>query len=129
MSQAIVGAAFVDVVPPTPGVTPAPQVHADLGSAAIPVTVQTQGAANIATAQLTTSSSAQQMFAARATRRSLVITNIDSTNTVYFGAAAVTSSTGSAILPQTSMTIPTTAAVYVVAGAGTPVVTGAEAYD
>ena len=128
MSQTIQGA-YVAPNPPTPGTDPAPQVYASLGSTVIQVQTQTQGAANLATTQITCSGSAQQMFAARATRRSLVITNTDTTNTVYFGTAAVTTGTGSAILPNTSMGIPTTAAVYVIAAAGTPVATGAEAYD
>jgi len=128
LSQTIQGP-YVAPNPPTAGTDPAIQVYASLGAVAIPVTVQTQGAANLATTQLTVSNSAQQIFALRATRRSAVITNTDPTNTIYAGTAAVTASTGQAILPLTSLGIPTTAAIYLISSAGSPVATGAEAYD
>jgi hypothetical protein len=128
MSQSIQGA-YVAPNPPNVGTDPAPQVYASLGSAAIPVQVQTQGAANLATTQLTVSNAAQQIFAARATRRSAVITNTDTAITIYVGPAAVTTGTGQAILPQTSLGIPVTAAIYLICASGSPVATGAEAYD
>lgn len=115
--------------PPTSGVDNALQVYANLGSGSIVVTQVLSGSNFWATTQLTTSGSAQLLFAARATRRSAIVTNTDATNGVYVGLAGVTTTTGEFIAAGNSLTIPTTAAIYVVAAAGTPLVTGAEAYD
>lgn len=129
MPGQIIAGPYIAPNPPLAGTDNALQVYASLGAAVIPVQVQTQGAANLATTQLTTSGSAQQLFAARATRRSAVVTNTDTTNGVYVGNAGVTTATGTWIGPGSSLTMPVVVAIFVIAAAGTPVVTGAEAYD
>ena len=60
--------------------------------------------------------------AANAARGGLVVTNPSTTITVFIGSSAVTISTGQALLPGNSITIPTTADVYGVVAASTQTV-------
>jgi hypothetical protein len=128
--QSIQGAFYVATAPPNPGTDPAPQVYASLGSGVIQVQTNTAGAANLATTgAFTVSNTAQQLLAARATRRSCVISNLDTALTVFIGNAGVTTATGKSISPGNSLTIPTVTAIYVICASGSPIVDAAEAYD
>lgn len=88
-----------------------------------------QGAANIATSQVTANATATQLAAQRTGRGAITIMNLGTTP-VYLGAAGVTASTG-ILLPGTagaSVTIPTSAAVFGVASTGTQGVAVLETY-
>lgn len=76
-----------------------------------------KGSGTIATAQVSVGTASTQIVAARAGRGSVKITNLGTTD-VYIGVSGVTSTTGD-LLPGTkgaSITIPTNAAVFGVAG-------------
>jgi hypothetical protein len=115
--------------PPQSGDT-ALQVHANLGSQVIAVDQITTGAGFLATSQTAlNSSTATSVASARTTRRSLLVTNLDSTVTIYVGNSGVTSSTGQAVFAQNSLTIPFTGAVYAISASATPSVSVVEVYD
>ena len=88
------------------------------------------GADNIATNQVSITSAATAIVAARATRRSVLIINHGTTD-VYIGGAAVTTSTG-ILLAGTegaAIGIGTTAAVYGIVASGSQTVSYIEIYD
>lgn len=94
------------------------------------VGVTTQaGVANIATGQQALTTSAAQVVAPRATRRSVTIVNLSSID-VYIGNTGVTDTTGQLLLGTkgTALTLETTTAVYAVAATGTPSVSYLEEY-
>jgi hypothetical protein len=61
-----------------------------------------KGAANLASSQVTSTGTAATLAAARATRRSVLFTNKDTTGTVWIGPATVTSSNGQILGPGQS---------------------------
>ena len=88
------------------------------------------GADNIATNQVSITSAATAIVAARSTRRSVLIINHGTTD-VYIGGAAVTTSTG-ILLAGTegaAIGIGTTAAVYGIVASGSQTVSYIEVYD
>lgn len=87
------------------------------------------GAANYANGQVATSTTAGTLVAARATRRSVTIKNVDASITVYIGAATVTAANGMEIKAGQSINIDTTALIQVIAASGTPAVAYIETYD
>lgn len=94
------------------------------------VSVQTsKGAANYANGQVATSTTAATLVAARATRRSVSITNYDATITVYIGGATVTAANGYRLLAGQSVSIDATGLIQVIAASGTPTVGYIESYD
>lgn len=93
------------------------------------VTNVPKGAANQASGQVTTSTSAATLVAARATRRSVTIKNNDASIVVYIGPATVTSGNGMPLKGGESINIDTTALIQVIAASGTPVVAYYETYD
>lgn len=96
----------------------------------VPMAGGTQpGAANQANGQQALTTSAAQVVAARATRRSVLIVNLSTTITVYVGNTGVTSSTGIPVLPGAGVTIPSTTAQFAVAASSTPSVAYLEVYD
>ena len=95
----------------------------------IPVNPAESGTANMATAQTSVASTATQIVGVRATRRAVLITNPSSTVTVYLGSASVTTSTGQALLPGNSISVPTTLAVYGIVASSTQTVSSIEVYD
>ena len=93
--------------------------------------IPTSGAtANVSTEQEALSTTAEEAFGERLTRRSGIIQNLDSTITVYVGVnAQVASTTGRRLLAGESMPWNSTAAVWAVAASGTPSVAFVEFYD
>ena len=88
------------------------------------------GADNIATNQVSITSAATAIVAARSTRRSVLIINHGTTD-VYIGGASVTTSTG-ILLAGTegaAIGIGTTAAVYGIVASGSQTVSYIEVYD
>lgn len=88
------------------------------------------GASTLATTQVTVNSTATQIVAARTGRDAVIIVNLGTTD-VYIGVSGVTTSTGLLLLGTkgAAVSIPTTAAVYGIVGAGTQAVSVMEVYD
>jgi hypothetical protein len=123
-------AAGVSTAPPVDGTDYGLQVYANLGSEVVAVSQELQGAANFATGQVAlNASSATVILAARATRRSSLVTNSSASIVIYVGPAGVTTSTGQPIAAGASLTIPSTAAVYGIAASSTPTAAYSEAHD
>lgn len=93
------------------------------------VTIVPKGAANQASGQVATSTSAATFVAARATRRSVTLKNLDAVITVYVGPATVTSGNGMPLRAGESISIDTVALIQVIAASGTPSVAYYETYD
>ena len=98
-------------------------------STPIPVDPAESGTANYATGQIAVLSTVTAIVGVNATRRAVLVTNPDTTTTVYIGSAAVTTSTGQALLPGNSLSLPTTAAVYGRTTGSTITVSFIEVYD
>lgn len=99
----------------------------DNGSMTVNVT-QT-GAANVATGQVASSTTAGTLLAARTTRRGATFKNLDSSITVYIGPATVTAGNGMQLKAGESISVDTRALVQVIAASGTPTVAYIETYD
>jgi hypothetical protein len=95
---------------------------------AVAVTRQ-QGAANLSCSQVTTSTTSGTLAIARATRRSILIRNLDAAITVYVGTGTVTSSNGFPLLAGESCPFSWVGAINVIAASGTPVVAIADEFD
>jgi hypothetical protein len=113
--SAIIGKVGIDQT--TPGTTNGVQVNA------------VKGAANVAVAQTTTSTSAATLVAARATRRGVYIRNFDTSISVYIGPATVTSSNGMLLKAGESIFLTWVGLIQVIAASGTPVVGTVDEYD
>lgn len=100
-------------------------VYAPGGTGANPA----QGAATTANGQVTTSTTAGTLLAARATRRVAFFKNHDAAITVYVGIATVTAGNGVELKPGESMPWYGVGLVQVIAASGTPVVGYVEFYD
>lgn len=99
-------------------------------SSPIPVNPAESGAANLATNQITVSSSvATLLLAANATRRAVLVTNNDSTINLFVGQAGVTTSTGHKLAPGATISIPYVGATYGIAASGSPTASASEVYD
>ena len=79
--------------------------------------------------QLTASTTAQRLAQRRNTRRRLVIKNTDSSITVYIGKMGVSSTLGMSLLAGESISVMSTASVWVVAASGSPVVAWWDEFD
>lgn len=88
----------------------------------------TAGGTTLAAAHVTTSTGAATLVAARTGRRSVVIQNIDATDTVWIGPATVSASNGLRLKPGESVTLDTAALLQAIAGANTPAVAYVEIY-
>jgi hypothetical protein len=94
------------------------------------VDVLTQpGAANIANGQVTAGSASGPAVAARATRRSVLIRNTDTSNSAYVGTGAVSAANGFLLKAGESITIETTAAINCIRAAADVVLAFMEVYD
>lgn len=89
----------------------------------------TYGAAHFATSQVTASHTASLLAAARPTRRSGAVRNLDDLISIAYGGPGVTMSTGFVVKPGESQPVNTVAAIYVVAASGLPAVNFTETYD
>lgn len=92
--------------------------------------VSTGGAPNLATAQVSVTTSNITVAAARALRRSITITNVTGTSIIYCGNTGVTTSTGTYLASSagSSITLNTTVAIFCTVAATTQTVTVAETY-
>lgn len=88
------------------------------------------GAANLATNQVSVTNAATAIVAARAGRRAVMIIN-HGTTAVYIGGASVTTANGLFLTGTAgaAVSIPTTAAVYGIVSTGTQTVSYIEVYD
>lgn len=84
--------------------------------------------ANVASAQVTASSSPGTLAAARATRCQVTFKNIDASNTVWIGPATVSSSNGMQLLAGQSITVRGAILWQVIAPSGSPVVCVTDEY-
>ena len=75
------------------------------------------------TGQVSVLTTATIIIAANASRKAVLITNPSTTVTIYIGTSAVTATTGSALLPGSSLTMPTTAVIYGIVASTTTTVT------
>lgn len=87
------------------------------------------GAAHAANGQITTSTAASTAVAARGSRRTVIIKNIDTTITVYIGIATVTAANGMELKAGESIALDTTALIQVIAVSGSPKIAYIETYD
>lgn len=87
------------------------------------------GATTIATTQVSVGTSATQIVAARAARDAVIIVNLGTTP-VYLGTSGVTTGNGLLLLgvQGAAITIPVTAAIYGIVGAGSQSVAVMEVY-
>jgi hypothetical protein len=96
----------------------------------LPVNPAESGAANYATSHVALNASTPtSLVSVRAARRAVLVTNTDSSITVYVGGAAVSSTTGHTLVAGASLTLPVTGAVYGISASGTPSVAVTEVYD
>lgn len=86
------------------------------------------GASAIAVAEATCTGAADQLVAARETRRRVVMTNISST-TAYIGPSGVATTDGLPLAPGAVLSLETTAAVYGATTTGTATIRVLEEYD
>lgn len=93
-----------------------------------PVAAQV-GAANIATNQVALSVTAGTLVAARATRRSVMIKNLDPSIKVYIGPATVTVANGMELKGGESVSVDWVGLIQGIAASGTPTVAYMETYD
>lgn len=88
------------------------------------------GAGRIVSGQVTAGATAQLLVAAAMGRRSVSVLNTSSTVSVAIGPEGVTPTTGHILPPLSSISVDSTAALYVVAVAGgAPVVSYLESRD
>ena len=90
-----------------------------------------QGTPSIAASQVTTSTSAALLLAARANRRAVWLANLDATNHVFIGADATVSTSNGYRLKagDQPIRVVTRDELYAIASAGTPVVAVLEEFD
>lgn len=88
------------------------------------------GGASMDTNQVSITTSATLIVAARTTRRSVTVTNLGTT-AIYIGPSGVTTTTGSLLIGTAgaAISIPTTAAVYGIVSSGTQSVSYIEVYN
>lgn len=87
------------------------------------------GAVNVANSQVTTSTTAGTLIAARPTRVSCLIRNTDAAITVYIGKATVTAGNGMPLKAGDSVVVTAQVLWQVIAASGTPVVAVADEYN
>jgi hypothetical protein len=88
-----------------------------------------RGALHEANSQVTTSGTAGTLIIARPTRISCLIRNLDSSISVYIGAATVTTANGMLLKAGESVVITATTLVQVIAASGTPTVAVFDEYQ
>ncbi len=88
-----------------------------------------QGGAFMANGQVAATNVAATLVAARATRRSVTIRNLDGANSGYIGLPVITGSNGMLFLPQDSMSIDYVGLIQVIMSSGTANFAYLETYD
>ena len=104
----------------------------DLGDDQYAVAVSTEGASGapyFANGQVTAGSASGQLVPARETRRSVLIRNLDSSNSAYIGRATVTSSNGMLLKAGESVSVDTTAAINCIRATSDVALAYLETYD
>ena len=91
--------------------------------------VKETGATTLATSQVATSGTAGTLAIARATRRSILVRNLDAAISVYVGPATVTTANGMLLKAGESCEFTFTGLLQVIAASGTPTVAIADEYD
>lgn len=97
----------------------------------MPLNPVLNGAANLATSQVSVKTTLTQIIGPRTSRRGVIIQNITGSDVVYVGPNGVTTTTGYAI-PATanaSLYIPTTAPIYGIVATTAQTVDVLEIYD
>ncbi len=110
------------------GKTAAGELFVKTGLASGGATTST-GAANLATGQVATSTTAATAVIARPTRTSVLIRNLDTTISVYVGPATVTSANGMLLKAGESCPFTFTGLIQVIAASGTPSIAYADEYN
>lgn len=87
------------------------------------------GAANMFNGQIAATTTPATLVAARATRRSVTIRNINTSISVYVGLATVSSSNGMLLRAGDSISVDYVGLIQVVAGSNSPNVSFLETYD
>lgn len=87
------------------------------------------GANNLANGQVTATTVAGTLVAARPTRRTVVVKNLDLAISVCVGVATVTMANGMLLKAGESISIDSVVLIQVIAASGTPVVAWMESYD
>ncbi len=90
---------------------------------------QLTGAANMANGQIAATTTPSTLVAARPTRRSVTIKNINTSISVYVGLATVSSSNGMLLRSGESISVDYVGLIQVVAGSNSPNVSYIETYD
>lgn len=99
----------------------------DSGAAVGPAT--NKGAPNYANNQVTAGAASAQVVAARATRRAVLIRNLDAANSAYVGGGTVTSGNGFLLKAGESISIETTAAVNAIRATADVLLAYVETFD
>lgn len=87
------------------------------------------GANNLAVGQVTAGATSSVLVAARATRRSLLVRNLDIANTAYIGTGTVTSGNGFPLKAGESVPIDAAAAVNCIRATADVALAFMESYD
>lgn len=87
------------------------------------------GATNYVNSQVATSTVAATLVVARETRRGCLVRNLDTTISVYIGAATVTSANGMLLKAGESVVIQGKGLYQVISASGTPTVAVMDEYD
>lgn len=107
-------------------------VHAEavvlVDTSGVPISAL-KGAANVSVLRSTASSTAGTLAVARATRRGILIRNLDTSLTIYIGAATVTTSNGFPLLPGESAPFAWVGLIQVISVSGTPAYAAWDEYD
>jgi hypothetical protein len=98
-------------------------------SGTVNATFSAVGAAHQANSQVTASNVAGTLIAARPTRRSCLIRNMDTSITVYLGAATVTSANGMQLKAGESVVVTAITLLQAIAASGSPVIAVFDEYD
>lgn len=86
-------------------------------------------AANVAATRGTATGSAATLAVARATRRGILIRNLDTTDTFYIDQATATTSTSYPVLPGDAILVPWVGLIQVIRSAGSPAWAALDFYD
>lgn len=87
------------------------------------------GATNLASSQVTATTTAGTLVIARPTRNSVLFRNLDTSISVYIGKATVTSANGMLLKAGESIPFTYTGLIQVIAASGTPIIAIADEYS
>ncbi|HZT60996.1 MAG TPA: hypothetical protein VFA21_20495 [Pyrinomonadaceae bacterium] len=99
------------------------------GTYSVATSERTPGAPNIATGQATAGAASGALVAARATRRSVCVLNLDANNAAWVGPGTVTSGNGFKLAAGKALTFNTTAAINCIRDSADVLLCFVEEYD